>query len=420
MLNRRKTLIKRQSERGVFVLLTALMLVVLLGIVGLAIDVSRQLVINAELQNSADACALAGVLELNGATDAPKRSAQTARFVGGLKNYDAFQKELVSYPDADITFSILREGPFVPAASAPANVVYIKCVARHQGLVNMFMGVLGFAKSDLDATAIATLQPAQSACMVPMSIHAKNPNDPTLFGYSTYDIVNNQYATNDGATGGIPDAKVSGVFNFANPLGNASANANDVGDWIKGIGVCNVPTANGTCIDEIPTNGVTTSWNTRFGVYGANLTPQMGLPDQTGAAYDYQTVKGNSTAINAYKQVDEPGKKPFNPTGGDGWNGGGYKWSQANHLEFGSTNRRLVGLPVVDPAKNCGSGNGHPIVGWACGLMLAPYDNSTSKQKYRVQRIQILGRADKTPFCGTMGIPGGNGATGPLVPALVQ
>lgn len=92
MLNRRKTLIKRQSERGVFVLLTALMLVVLLGIVGLAIDVSRQLVINAELQNSADACALAGVLELNGATDAPKRSAQTARFVGGLKNYDAFQK----------------------------------------------------------------------------------------------------------------------------------------------------------------------------------------------------------------------------------------------------------------------------------------------------------------------------------------
>lgn len=410
----------RRQERGIFVILTALMIIVLMGIVGLAIDVSRQLVVSAELQNSADACALAGVLELNGATDAPKRAAQTARFVGGLKNHSAFQKELVNYADADITFSVNRDGPYVPAASAPSNSVYIKCSAQHQGLINMFMGVLGFAKTDLDAVAIATLQPAQSACMVPMSIHAKNPNDTTLFGYSAYDIVNNQNTTQDGTSNGIADATVSGVFNFANPLGSSSANANDVSDWIKGIGVCNVPTVNGTCIDEIPTNGVTTAWNSRFGVYGGSLSPQDAVPDQTGVGYDYQTVKGNSNAITAYKQVDEPGKKPFSPTAGDGWAGGGYTWSAANHLAYGTTNRRLVGLPVVDASKKCGSGNGHPVVGWACGIILAPYDTSTKKQKYRVQRVQILGRADKTPFCGTMGIPGGNNATGPLVPALVQ
>lgn len=414
------SVIHKRSERGVFVMLTALMIVVIIGIVGLAIDVSRQLVVSAELQNSADACALAGVLELNSATDAPKRAAQTARFVGGLKNKDNFQKQLVAYAEPDISFSVNREGPYTEAAAAPSNAVFIKCTARQAGLVNMFMGALGFAKNDLDAVAIATLQPAQSACMVPMSIHAKNPNDPALFGYSPYDIVNNQHATLDGTTNSTADPKVSGIFNFANPLGNASANANDVGAWIKGIGVCNVPTANGTCIDEIPTNGVTQDWNSRFGVYGGSLSPQGAIPDQTGAGYDYQTVKSNNGAILRYKTIDEPGKKPFAPVGGDGWNGGGYSWSAANHLNYGTTNRRLVGLPVVDASKNCGSGGGHPIVGWACGLMIAPFDNSTNKQKYRVQRLQILGRADKTPYCGTMGIPGGNNATGPLVPALVQ
>lgn len=416
MKSRRVITAPQRRQRGVFVILTALMLVVLFGIVGLAIDVARHLAIAAELQNSADACALAGVLDLNGALDAPKRAAQTGRFVGGLKNKDSFQRQNVVYADTDISFSVSRSGPFAPAATAASNSVFVKCVARLPSVVNMFMGILGFNESNLEATAIATLQPAQMACMVPMSIRARNPADQTLFGYLAYDIVNNQYATVDGASNSAPDPKVSGAFNFANPLGNASANANTVADWIKSYGVCNVPTMNGTCIDEIPTNGVTTAWNARFGLYGSSITPQIALPDQTGVAYDYQTVKGVATAINAYKQVDEPAKSPFQ----GGITGGGYSWSQANHLNYGATNRRLVGLPVVDGSKTCGSGNGHPIVGWACGLMLAPYDTSSKVAMYKVQRIQILGRADKTPFCGTMGIPGGSNATGPLVPALVQ
>lgn len=407
---------KHRRQGGVFVILTALMLVVLFGVVGLAIDVARHLVIVAELQNSADACALGAVLDLNGAQDAPKRAAQSGRFIGGLKNKESFQALNVTYADADITFSVSRAGPFVAAASAASNSVFVKCVARQPGLVNIFMGILGFNKSDLEATAIATLQPAQMACMVPMSIRAKNPNDQTLFGYSVYDIINNQNPTVDGTANATVDTQVSGAFNFANPLGSASANANTVSDWIKSYGVCNVPTVNGTCIDEIPTNGVTTAWNARFGLYGGGVTPQVALPDLTGVAYDYQTVKGLSTAINAYKDTDEPAKKPFQ----GGLTGGGYTWSQSNHLTYGATNRRLVGLPVVDGSKNCGSGGGHPIVGWACGLMLAPYESSSKTAMFRVQRIQILGRADKTAYCGTMGIPGGSNATGPLVPALVQ
>ena len=49
----------RRQQRGIYIVMTALVLVVLLGFVGLAIDSSRQQSVHVELQNAADACALA-------------------------------------------------------------------------------------------------------------------------------------------------------------------------------------------------------------------------------------------------------------------------------------------------------------------------------------------------------------------------
>ncbi len=59
---------RRSRQRGVFVMATAVALLVLLGFVGLALDASRLQLVRAELQNAADACALAAVLELVGDT----------------------------------------------------------------------------------------------------------------------------------------------------------------------------------------------------------------------------------------------------------------------------------------------------------------------------------------------------------------
>jgi Flp pilus assembly protein TadG len=56
-------------------------MLVILGFVGLAIDAGRLQLVQAELQNSADACVLAAVLELNGLSDAPSRGALAGQFV---------------------------------------------------------------------------------------------------------------------------------------------------------------------------------------------------------------------------------------------------------------------------------------------------------------------------------------------------
>ena len=55
-----------RQERGAIIIFVALGLVVLIGMMGLAIDLGHAYVNKSQLQNIADACALAGASALNG------------------------------------------------------------------------------------------------------------------------------------------------------------------------------------------------------------------------------------------------------------------------------------------------------------------------------------------------------------------
>ncbi len=59
---------ERSGERGSIIIMTAIFALLLLLMVGLCIDVSRLYTVRAELQNAADAAALAAARELNGGT----------------------------------------------------------------------------------------------------------------------------------------------------------------------------------------------------------------------------------------------------------------------------------------------------------------------------------------------------------------
>ncbi len=58
-----------RRERGAAALLLALSLPAVLGLVALAVDLTRAYVLKAELQNAMDACALAASAALTGAND---------------------------------------------------------------------------------------------------------------------------------------------------------------------------------------------------------------------------------------------------------------------------------------------------------------------------------------------------------------
>ena len=69
----------KQHERGAFLVLVALIVIVLLGIGSLVLDLGRLLVLRTEMQNAVDAAALAAAAELDTQDDAIERAMNAAR-----------------------------------------------------------------------------------------------------------------------------------------------------------------------------------------------------------------------------------------------------------------------------------------------------------------------------------------------------
>ncbi|MCM0612004.1 Tad domain-containing protein [Marinobacter sediminum] len=66
-------------NRGAYLAMMALLMVVLIGVAALALDVGRVLVLRMQMQNAADAAALAAAVELNGRDGARERARAAAR-----------------------------------------------------------------------------------------------------------------------------------------------------------------------------------------------------------------------------------------------------------------------------------------------------------------------------------------------------
>lgn len=83
MIARQRTTTK---QGGLVIVMLALVLVVLLGVAALALDLGRLYVLKSEMQNAADAAALAGAAELDGQDDALERATLAAK---NLLKYDS-------------------------------------------------------------------------------------------------------------------------------------------------------------------------------------------------------------------------------------------------------------------------------------------------------------------------------------------
>jgi hypothetical protein len=389
------------AERGVFAVSTALALLVLLGFVGLAIDASRLQLVQAELQNAADACALAAVPELNGLSDAPARATLAGQFTGGARNRRDFQSGLVSSSPVNLSFSPTLNGSYQSAGGgAPAASRYARCSVSQAGLRHLFMGLLGLSTSDLAASATATVMPSQSVCAIPMAMCQGAGADASLFGHRVGDLITL------GAT------QVSGFFLWANVLGSETGGALEpYAQAFLGSGFCEVPTAANRCIG-IQTGVVTSlddGWNARFGLYkqgGSGLTPVTAIPDLTGYGYRPPPAGG---AYNDYMQNRAPARQAFQGQIAS------YTSPAQVHTQYGASSRRMVSMPVVAcNSSACGTG-AKPVLGWACALMLSPKSPSQNAE------VEFRGRADdRNTGCRSAGIAGGTNAIGPLVPVLVQ
>lgn len=420
----------RAPQRGAVAIVTALSLVVLVGFTGLALDLGRLYVNKTELQNAADACALAAANELTcdtsvgGACPASfLLNAEAAGiFVGGKGNKD-FQGQAVTIAPTDVRFSTTL-GPnssYQARASANPNSKFAMCITRATGITPYFMGVLGIGAQAVTATAVATLAPGQTSCSaLPVGICRKPGAAAPHFGYTVGEWVASSF--NSGNNG---DDSLAGDFRWVDFTINAGGNSEIRDQLAGGAAACGLRV--GDDIRQPGTQqGAKSAYNTRFGLYpnGANAyTPQTAPPDRTGYAYpnkapgspvigvgtsayaDYRSRQGSYAGFrsNEYAPSGAAGNIPGNPISGG---------PNSDHMRYGAE-RRLASAPVID----CNSGNQVPMLGMACMLMLNPMSNGATGTIYLEYRGSA--NAPDSP-CRSAGVPGSSTSSGPRVPTLVQ
>jgi len=241
------------------------MLALLLA-VGLGVDISRFYLTKTELQNAADASALAAVTGLNGEASGITEAANRA--VSNMNSWN-FQKSGVSFSRANVQFAVNLNGPYMSegsAAASPANIRFVKVTSSMSAVdVSFAASILGSTKN-LDATATAGYSvPLNEICQwLPAFV----------LDFATDPIVPGKVYTFRPMAGGMVSP---GNYQLLSPDGAGGADVRT--QMANGVTVCAQPG------DEIKTKPGMTAGdvrqgiNTRFDMYGAGTDPELSPPD---------------------------------------------------------------------------------------------------------------------------------------------
>lgn len=417
----------RNEQNGAVAVIVGVSLVVLIGFAGLALDLGRLYVNKTELQNAADACALAASRELT-CPGAPcpltyLANAQAAGiYVAGRSARDLQSSPVVIAPE-DVRFSTVlapNSSYLSLAEGADTSSRYVMCIARSTGILPWFMGVLGIGAQNVNAAAVATLAAAQTNCAIPMALCSKGPSSGTPpYGLEIGQWYGGRFGAGGGATGNF------NWVDFTPPAGGAS----EVTELLKGSGLCNMNVTNPVGEGGILGNTGARAFNSRFGIYHSSLSsPPRPAPDYTGYPYTSAAVVGGGTytwpagqdAIGDFL-TKRNSHSPYGETIELGNSVSGLDINtSSNTVETGlaakGADRRLVISPIVNCAGWGGGSTTTPILAWACVLLLHPIDGPGDMVYFEYRGLS----SDPSSPCATSGSVGGPGSVGPQVPALVQ
>lgn len=409
----------------------ALLLLMLLGFMGFALDFGRLFVVKSELQTAMDSCALAAAQELDLQANALDR-ARSAGMTAGNMNRVNFQSGSWSgqgqLVNAEITF---RDPAYLPTTD-PTQAQYAQCTHTQPSVQMWLLQAMAAFSGDtanfpntrnVAASAVATRAHGQTTCPIPVTMKPKAGGAAPDYGF-----VPGEWITVLTSQSAIP----GGYIGWANLDGsNNAAETRAEMDGKCGTRVNDVLGTPGT------QTTIAEDWNYRFGIYKKlpnfstdpsymrpdfsgygyddnNWPPNPANPivrnawsgtpysDPTGTAQNFVTKRaanaacGTSVAncasvlnisLNSFKDVAASGTGP------------------SSHGAWG-TNRRIVTVPITD--------SGNKVIDFACMFMLRPLSIPMSDTQ-----LEYIGNASRQDSpCSFSGMPGG--AAGPLVPALVR
>lgn len=433
----------RRWQRGAAAVLFSLALPVLIGLAALAIDVSRLVVVRAELQSAADACALAAVSQLRSTTastsqllraeayglalsDALARSVSgEARPAESLNRFD-FQSRQLSGSMLAVQFSNSASGPWRTAAAGSGSISHVRCSADGGRIPLYLAGVVGVRQAfPLTASAVAALAPSQVNCAFPLAL-CKLPgtreNSSKPFGLRAGDWMREPSSQGTNRYG---SAGKFGWVDFDPPKGGAD----QLQELIAGRGSCSLEVG-GPVGESGAKSSVYDAWNSRFGLFGSGgPTPAASPGDFSGYAYTSKTWPDGRDAYAGTAKGAAAGtpnflasRASFAPYQGNTASGVNAKystnWSSAVRRAQGRE-RRLVVVPIVDCSVWDSNGSAQPVIeGWGCALLLSPIATSGSSGPGQVEYLGLA--SDPGSPCAGSGLPGSSLSAGPLVPVLVE
>lgn len=420
----------RSRQKGAVLILVGISAAVLVGFLGIVVDLGRLFVTKTELQSAMDACALAAAAELKPGVSPPDMQAiaraVSAGITAGTRNKVGFQAEAVALTAEDIYFSdrlsdnstTFPFGYLQSGSADPATARYVLCARSEGGIATWFMQVLEAflnlpsTPNTVGAWATATLRPAQLNCALPIGVcklPAGTPSDP-FAGMTVGQWLSSK----------LEDA-ATGSYSWVDFTPSEGGGANELAHIIKGSGQCNVPAAGTLVGQQGNIESLDKAWNTRFGLYKGADTSSTATPDFTGYAYtplnwpSQFNAFGGASATEPNYQTARGSNSIYQSTPGQG-----YQSTTSADLAAKGADRRLATVPIVDCSAWASSNpQTQPVLGYACVLMLHPMTHTSDPLYSEQVWLEYRGPSnDPNSPCSTAGMAGGT--AGPLVPVLVH
>jgi Flp pilus assembly protein TadG len=363
---------ERRGERGSVLAVSTFGMLAFLLATGLCIDISHFYLVRGELQNAADAAALAGASALNSDDSGIATAADYA--VQSLNSYE-FNRKGVTIPRSNVLFAKNLDGPYVSEATAKSqakDIRFVQVTIPPAAVSTSFAApVLGASRNvAADATGGMSV-PLNNFCdYIPVT--AIDADDIYFVKGQTYTIRrppggavspgNYQILAVDGP--GASDDRIG--------LGQGVRNCIGAGEYVK--------TKPG-----VSAGAVRQGLNTRFGEYSGGLDPAEYPPDE-----NVQEDINYQQYLDAQQAIDDKGTPAANTF-------------QAPTRGVPERNRRVVLIPIILKSEFDNGRDELRIDRFAAFFLQTKVDGGNGgdiKAEYIGLRV-VLGRGGYDPTGGT-------------------
>jgi Flp pilus assembly protein TadG len=165
----------RRGERGSILAMSALGMLSVLLAVGLGVDISHFYLAKTELQNAADASALAGASAINSNPSGIVEG--TTRAVKAMNSYEFSSTSNVIFPRSNVMWAVNLDGPYMSEAAAATpgqapTIRFVKVVTPDSPVGVSFSSIVLGSSKNMSASATAGLSvPLNVVCnFIPLSV----------------------------------------------------------------------------------------------------------------------------------------------------------------------------------------------------------------------------------------------------------